>query len=58
MLGAMKYFVALAVLLALNCCNTCIGIGRDTEQAYLWTKGKIQGSGSNNAGKDSGAPVY
>ncbi len=58
MVGAMKYFVVLAALLALNSCNTCIGIGRDTEQAYLWTKGKIQGAGSNSGGKDSGAPVY
>ena len=54
----MKYFVVLAALLALNSCNTCIGIGRDTEQAYLWTKGKIQGAGSNNGGEDGGAPVY
>jgi hypothetical protein len=54
----MKYFVVLAALWTLNSCNTCIGIGRDTEQAYLWTKGKIQGTGPNKGGDASGAPAY
>lgn len=66
----MKYFIVLAGLIALNSCNTLIGIGRDTKQGYLWTKEKIQnagnkggGNGGNNngagnSGTNSGAPVY
>jgi predicted small secreted protein len=57
-LSGMNYLIVLAALLALNSCNTCIGIGRDTKQAYLWTKEKIQGTGSNTSGDASGAPVY
>ena len=53
-----RALLVLAVLLTLNSCNTCIGIGRDTKQAYLWTRDKIQGTGSNNSGGGSGAPVY
>ena len=54
----MKYCIALVALLALTSCNTLIGMGRDTKQCYVWTKGKIQGSGANNGGPDSGTPVY
>jgi predicted small secreted protein len=34
----MKLLVVIAVALALNSCNTCIGIGRDTVQGYNWTE--------------------
>ena len=57
----MKYFIVLATLIALNACNTLIGIGRDTKQGYQWTKHKIQNSGHNDNGNNSGnsgAPVY
>lgn len=40
----MKYLALLACLTVLNSCNTLIGIGRDTKQAYVWTSEKIQGS--------------
>ncbi len=51
----MKLFIVIAVALALNSCNTCIGIGRDTVQGYNWTKGKIEGAQSDDS---AGAPVY
>ena len=51
----MKLLVVIAVALALNSCNTCIGIGRDTVQGYNWTKSKIQGSPSADS---AGAPAY
>ncbi len=58
----MKYLVLLAAVISMSSCNTCIGIGRDTEQAYTWTKEKIQGMGSGGGGGGStnsgGAPVY
>lgn len=57
----MKYLAALAIVFALNSCNTCIGIYRDTKQGYHWTKEKIQGmngGGGGGGGYDSGAPVY
>ena len=57
----MKYVAALAIVFALNSCNTCIGIYRDTKQGYHWTKEKIQGmsgGGDGGGGYDSGAPVY
>lgn len=50
----MKLLIALACVFALNSCNTLIGLGRDTEQAYHWTKEKIQGTG----GGGEVAPVY
>ncbi len=52
----MKYLIILAAVFALNSCNTLIGMGRDTKQAYHWTKDKIQGTNSSSQG--SGAPVY
>ena len=56
----MKYLIALAAIFALNSCNTCIGVYRDTKQGYYWTKEKIQGmnGGGGGSGYDSGAPVY
>jgi predicted small secreted protein len=51
----MKLLVVMAVALALNSCNTCIGLGRDTVQGYKWTKSKIQGTQSDDS---AGAPVY
>jgi len=53
---SMKYLV-LAVVLALNSCNTLIGMGRDGKQAYTWTKDKIQGDAANG-NQPAGAPVY
>ena len=52
----MKFiFIGLA-LLALNSCNTLIGIVRDTKAGYNWTKNKIKG---DSAPADNyGAPVY
>jgi hypothetical protein len=54
----MKYLVMLAAALALNSCNTSIGMYRDSKQAYDWTKSKIQGTGGNGGGDRNGAPVY
>ena len=51
----MKLLIVIAVALALNSCNTCIGLGRDTVQGYNWTKSKIQGAPSDDS---SVAPVY
>jgi predicted small secreted protein len=51
----MKLLIVMAVALALNSCNTCIGLGRDTVQGYNWTKAKIQGTQSDDS---AGAPVY
>lgn len=53
----MKYLTALAILLALNSCNTCIGIGRDMKQGYDWCQGKVQRTGNSGGGGDV-APVY
>jgi predicted small secreted protein len=53
----MKYLTALAVLLFLNSCNTCIGLGRDVKHGYDWCQGKVQGA-NNGGGGGSGAPVY
>lgn len=44
----MKYLVVIATVLALNSCNTSIGIYRDTKQAVSWTKAKVQGGGSES----------
>ena len=58
----MKALLVLATVLALNSCNTSIGLYRDTKQAFFWTKEKIQGAGSGGGGGgggyDEGAPVY
>ncbi|MBC8127129.1 MAG: hypothetical protein H8M99_08310 [Gloeobacteraceae cyanobacterium ES-bin-144] len=53
----MKFLVLLAAMIALNSCNTSIGLYRDTKQAVSWTKDKIQGT-SSSVGDESGAPVY
>ncbi len=50
----MKLLILVVAALALNSCNTLIGVGRDTKQAYHWTKGKIQGSGGQEAGDAAG----
>ena len=58
----MKYLILLVAVFALNSCNTTIGLYRDTKAAFLWTKGKIQGSGGGDGGggvdEEYGAPVY
>ncbi len=54
----MKYLIALALVFALNSCNTFIGIGRDSRQAYDWTKGKIQSSSGGGSADSDGAPIY
>lgn len=54
----MKLLIALVAVLALNSCNTMIGIGRDTKQGYQWTKSKIQGTGGGSGDSNYGAPVY
>ena len=56
----MKMLFVIVAALALNSCNTLIGIGRDTKQGYQWTKSKIQGSGDGGGSQQdtSGAPVY
>ncbi len=53
----MKYLMLFVILVALNSCNTFIGIGRDTKQGYEWTKAKIQGTGGGSQ-DNYGAPVY
>ena len=53
----MKFVMIAALIFTLNSCNTLIGIGRDTQQGYEWTKGKIQGTGGGSQ-DSSGAPVY
>lgn len=56
----MKILTLVVAVLALNSCNTLIGMGRDTKQGYQWTKSKIQGSGGGGGGYDQeyGAPIY
>ena len=55
----MKMLIVIVAALALNSCNTLIGVGRDTKQGYQWTKSKIQGTGGGGDYSDpSGAPVY
>ena len=59
--SAVKYLILLVTVLALNSCNTLIGMGRDTKAGFLWTAKKIQGSGDGGGGGSSdndGAPVY
>ena len=55
----MRYLALIALVASLSSCNTTIGLYRDTKAAFLWTKGKIQGSGGGGGGGDDyGAPVY
>jgi predicted small secreted protein len=51
----MKIVVLILTALAMNSCNTLIGIGRDTKQGYEWTKSKFQETSEPDP---SGAPVY
>jgi hypothetical protein len=53
----MKLLIVIVSMLALNSCNTAIGLARDTAQGYRWTKSKIQGTGEVLP-EQSGAPVY
>ncbi len=43
----MKLLIVLIAALALNSCNTSIGVYRDAKQGFLWTKDKIQGDGAS-----------
>lgn len=52
----MKMLVVIAAALALNSCNTLIGLGRDTKRGYQWTKSKFEDKGSEQ--DNSGATVY
>jgi predicted small secreted protein len=52
----MKVLILIVTILALNSCNTLIGIGRDTKQGYEWTKSKFQGSGGQS--QEELVPVY
>jgi len=56
----MKTLFVIVAVLALNSCNTMIGLGRDTKQGYQWTKSKVQSVGDDNDSQadPSGAPVY
>ena len=57
----MKILIMLATVFALNSCNTTIGLYRDTKEAFMWTKSKIQSNGGGEGGgseDDYGAPVY
>jgi predicted small secreted protein len=53
----MKYVWIIVAVLALNGCNTLIGMGRDTKEGFTWTNNKVQqwrtGGQSNEV-----APVY
>ena len=42
----MKYLIALVFLLALNSCNTCIGLGRDIKHGYQLDPGQGPGNRS------------
>ncbi len=54
----MKFFTLFAVVVALNSCNTSVGIYRDTKAACVWTKEKIQGTGGGGGGYAYDEPVY
>lgn len=51
----MKLLALFVTLLALNSCNTLIGMGRDVKGGYQWTKKKIQGE---ELVEHTDAPVY
>jgi hypothetical protein len=51
----MKALLVMVAILALNSCNTLIGVGRDTKQGFIWTRDKIQGTGGQSAYDE---PVY
>jgi hypothetical protein len=53
----MKYALLAAALLALNSCNTMIGVYRDGKQAFEWTKSKFQGDGGGGGAYED-APIY
>jgi len=52
----MKFLLIGMAALSLSSCNTLIGLGRDTQQGYNWTKDKIQGTGQQS--DSNSAPVY
>lgn len=54
----MKIVLLAIALVSLNSCNTAIGMYRDTKQAVIWTKGKIQGTGDGGGDAYSDAPIY
>lgn len=54
----MRYLIVVALMLSLNSCNTCIGLGRDVKQGYEWCQGKVQESGNRGGGGGDVAPVY
>jgi predicted small secreted protein len=57
--SVMRYLIVVALVLSLNSCNTFIGLGRDIEQGFNWTQGKVQQSGNRNGGGGGDvAPVY
>ncbi len=39
-----KLLIVIVTALALNACNTSIGLYRDTKAGVIWTKNKIQGN--------------
>ena len=55
--GAMKYVWLIVTVVALNGCNTLIGLGRDAKATFFWTNDKIHQM-HNSGQKDPGAPVY
>lgn len=54
----MKYLIGLALVLSLNSCNTCIGLGRDVKHSFEWCQGKVQESGNRGGSGSDVAPVY
>jgi len=58
-----RFLLLGALLCSLSSCNTLIGVGRDTRQAFSWTKDKMQSNGGGSGAPQSGgtaqgAPVY
>jgi len=37
----MKYVLIFVAALALNSCNTLLGVGKDTRDGFFWTNDKI-----------------
>jgi hypothetical protein len=56
----MKYVFIIVAVLALNGCNTLIGMGRDTKECFNWSNNKVQEWQSGGQGGQSNevAPVY